>query len=226
MSTSARLNAAGAWKSKYKDIIQAQARRAIPREELAEMPKISDVATVEYNKNPNGVSAMVLCENDTDDMPSLVNESEDESGADDKWETSSSTSSVDSAMGFFQSRFTADEDKDLASTAAGEDTDSNHSENSDCHVCLKPRWCSAFNPSTHHCRDYCLHKYNTVDSTTTNPAPIMEKTTSPPPNHNFAMAMMPEDVEEIAARYKHGDYSAPTEPPPEPHREKEHPQGD
>jgi hypothetical protein len=54
----------------------------------------------------------------------------------------------------------------------------------------------------------------------------MEKSTSPPPNRNFAMAMMPEDVEEIAARYKHGDYSAPTEPPPEPHREKEHPQGD
>jgi hypothetical protein len=156
MSTSARLNAAGAWKSKYKDIIQAQARRSIPREELAEMPKISDVATVEYNKNPNGVSAMVLCENH-DDTPSLVNESEDESGADDNWETSSSTSSVDSAMGFFQCRYTAD-DQDLASTTAGEDTDSNHSENSNCHVCLTTM--------VFDCRDYCLHKYNTVDSAT------------------------------------------------------------
>ena len=52
----------------------------------------SDVTTVEYDKNPNGVSAMVLCESYDDGPPSLVNESEDESGADEHWETSSSTS--------------------------------------------------------------------------------------------------------------------------------------
>ena len=41
MSTTARLKASDQWKVKYKEITQAQSRRTLPREELAEMPKSS-----------------------------------------------------------------------------------------------------------------------------------------------------------------------------------------
>ena len=50
----------------------------------------------------------------------------------------------------------------------------------------------------------------------------MEKSNVMP---NFAMSMMPEDVEEISS-HKHGAYSSSAELPPELHREKQHPKGD
>ena len=79
MSTSARLNAATNWKQRYKDIVQAQSRRVIPREELDVMPKANNE---EYMKNPTGASIMVLGEIDTDDVPDLVHESSDEETSD------------------------------------------------------------------------------------------------------------------------------------------------
>jgi hypothetical protein len=65
MSTTARLQSAASWKAKYKDILQAQSRRAVAREEFAEMPT-GDPS--DYQKNPAGVSAMVSSEvsNDID----------------------------------------------------------------------------------------------------------------------------------------------------------------
>ena len=64
---------------------------------------------------------------------------------------------------------------------------------------------------------------NVANSTTSDNAPNMEKSNVLP---NFALAMMPEDVEEIANSHKHGEYSAPAEPPTALHREKEHSKGD
>ena len=81
MSTTARLQSAAAWKAKYKDILQAQSRRAVAREELAEMPK-GDPS--DYQKNPDGLSAMVLSEvSDDMDIPELVGESDSEGERDD-----------------------------------------------------------------------------------------------------------------------------------------------
>ena len=58
---------------------------------------------------------------------------------------------------------------------------------------------------------------NVAKSTTSDNAPNMEKSNVLP---NFALAMMPDDVEEIADSHKHGEYSAPAEPPTALHREK------
>ena len=159
-----------------------------------------------------------------DEIPELVSESEDEGVDAEQWETSSSTSSVDSVRGFFETRYHEDHDE---STNAGEDSDSAStssnitSANSDCSVCLKPRWCKSFSPTTHHCRDYCTHKVN-ANNLTPDDAPTMEKSNVMP---NFAMSMMPEDVEEISS-HKHGAYSSSADLPPELHREKQHPKGD
>jgi len=195
MSTSARLQSASAWKSKYKDILQAQSRRAVAREELAEMPK-ADPSN--YQKNPDGLSAMVLSEvSDDMDIPELVGESDSEGERDDNehWETNSSSSSVDSACGFFQSRY----DEDHLSTSVGEDSDghSQPSENSECTICLKPSWNSNYNPAQHRCRDFCMHQTNSytdsASTTTTDDVHVLEKAVTP---LNYAMAMMPEEVEE------------------------------
>ena len=79
MSTSARLNATAAWEGKYRTIRQAQSRRKIPREELAEMPKVDNASLRTYEKNPTGASAMVMCNNFSDDeAPELVDSSDEE----------------------------------------------------------------------------------------------------------------------------------------------------
>ena len=112
------------------------------------------------------------------------------------WETNSQTLSVESAFDSFERRF----EEDNESTAAGEDsvTGSNHSDNSTCVTCLKPKWCTSYSPDYHHCRDYCLHK---ADHTTepASVAPSMERQKLvDKPNH--VMAMLPEDMTSISEK--------------------------
>jgi hypothetical protein len=188
MSTSARLQAADSWKTRYKDIKQAQSRRTIPREELAEMPKATITTAEAYERNPNGVSAMVIL---SEEMPDLVESDSEGENCDDNWETNSTTSSVDSACGFFQQRF----DKDRQGTYGIEESGDciGDSENYTCLTCAKPRWNSSNLPAKHHCRDFCLHQSSadsdTASTTASDDAPDMPMTMDKP---SHAMALMPE----------------------------------
>ena len=114
MSTTARLKATDQWKTKYKEISQAQNRRTIPLEVLDAMPKPSVIK--EYHPNPAGASTMVLLHDhaethvlhhaDDDPLPDLVAESESEFGDNlDDDDATSVCSSVDSACGFYEQRF-------------------------------------------------------------------------------------------------------------------------
>ena len=60
MSTGARLNAQDAWKVKYGEIRQAQNRRSIPREELAQMPKPLALSAAIARREPAEVPALFL----------------------------------------------------------------------------------------------------------------------------------------------------------------------
>ena len=169
----------------------------------------------------------------SEEMPDLEMSDSDgecnDDNADESWETTSSTSSVDSACDFFQQRF----DEDHLSTSCGEESEDRDSsigdsENLMCITCLKPKWGSSNIPSRHHCRDFCMHKSSADDNTasTNQPdaAPSMLTTMDAP---SYGMALMPAEVEEIHMKSK-GMYDARETPPPPPglHREKEHPRAD
>ena len=110
MSTSARLLAQGQWKVKFKEIQQAQSRRAIDREPLDKMPKQSipeappryesgsamlllskDYLTEASAATSAAIGTSQIDDNDSadDHPPTLVNESSDEDiSKQHNWETS------------------------------------------------------------------------------------------------------------------------------------------
>jgi len=72
-----------------------------------------------------------------------------------------------------------------------------------------------------------MHQTNSytdsASTTATDDAPVMGKAITQP---NYAMAMMPEDVEEIHTAHAHDEQSSSADSPTAKHREKEHPKGD
>ena len=233
MSTTARLKATDQWKTKYKEISQAQNRRTIPREVLDAMPKPSVIK--EYHPNPAGASTMVLLHDhaethvlhhaDDDPLPDLVAESESEFGDNlDDDDATSVCSSVDSACGFYEQRFNEDrESNEGMEDSIPKCTIAAGSDNYDCQICSKPMWNNSFNPQRHHCRDFCMHRAAdspaTVDHTT---APSMTRDLEV---LNYAMLLMPDETQKPNQQFN-GIYDGETLTNDDQHRAKELPKGD
>ena len=98
------------------------------------MPKNTE--SEDYDKNPIGASGMVLASESTDDLHDPAVESEDERH-DDKWETMNTTSPMDSCDLVFKHRY----EEDVRTASGEESATDNHSGNSKCVTCDKPRWC-------------------------------------------------------------------------------------
>ena len=81
MSVSSSKKATDAWNIRFKMMSGARSRRAIPREELAEM--LNSSIETPYIKNDTGAPAMILMSGDfkPEDVPDLVPDSDDDTTA-------------------------------------------------------------------------------------------------------------------------------------------------
>jgi hypothetical protein len=148
-------------------------------------------ADLDYTKPTN---------NDTkDNMPDLVDESDNE---DHLGEIPSECSSAGSAdiFGFLRTHFEAHVTLSSDAESAEQDTTNNNStEPLQCMVCPKPTWSRDNNPKYHHCRNFCTHDASRhVNADQHQDAPISQRT-EPTTLPLLCSPLLPPEVGEIAA---------------------------
>jgi hypothetical protein len=134
----------------------------------------------------------------------LVDESSDEEPHQGEIHSECSSTDMSDINEFLQSRYEAD----VGTTApdaesAEEDTNPNQvTVDIKCAVCFKPQWCSTYNPSEQHCRDYCTNHgtFNDALAAFHQDAPIMTETEPGTKLPAMSSILMPQEVLDIKTK--------------------------
>ena len=157
----------------------------------------SDSTTLHNNTDWIWPIAMV-CNSTVDDesdpgdaMPELVYESSDDEGRHIEETLSNASSDIDFEQ-LFREHF---EDEDVESAEHSDES----TPSLPCTVCSKPKWCKSYDPSKHHCKDFCTHGSKTQTTTAAyhHDAPSV-KSEQQATNAALMSALMPPEIQEIA----------------------------
>jgi hypothetical protein len=190
----------------------------------------------------------------------MVDESSDNYSDNEQGENHSNCSSSDwnNINNFFKEHYEADVSQQDRTDAESNESQGNLRRDSNdhnipterpkqCAVCFKPQWCSTYNPSEQHCRDYCTNHgtFNDALAAFHQDAPIMTETEPGTKLPAMSSILMPQEVldiktkvaeqplskkqlKKLAAQKQLSDTTPllPSMPATEVHREKLAPMGD